>query len=150
MLNFFSPIPSISFNLSILLSRICKVSLPNAFTIFLAVTGPIPCIIPVLKYFSISFDDEGNFSLYSFILNCLPNCLCWINVPLTSICCPSCSRGITPTIVISSLLAVIFATVYPVSSLLNIIASTEPSNTSDSIYISNPSKVLSCNYIIIS
>ena len=41
------------------------------------------------------------------------------------------------------------ATVYPVSSLLNIIASTKPSNTSDSIYISNPSKVLSCNYFII-
>ena len=37
-----------------------KVSLPKAFTIFLAVTGPIPRIIPVLKYFSISFDDEGN------------------------------------------------------------------------------------------
>ena len=60
--NFFLPIPSISFNLSILLSKILRVSSPNLFTIFFAVTGPIPCIIPEDKYFSIPSFEVGNIS----------------------------------------------------------------------------------------
>ena len=130
MLNFFSPIPSTSFNRSILLSSISNVSTPNALTIFLAVTGPIPWIIPVLKYFSISLAEVGRISLYSSTLNCLPNCLWFIQFPFISICCPSFINGIIPTIVTTSLFAVIFATIYPLSSLLNIIASTKPSNIS--------------------
>lgn len=71
--NFFLPIPSISFNLSILLSKILRVSSPNLFTIFFAVTGPIPCIIPEDKYFSIPSFEVGNISSHSSTLNCFPN-----------------------------------------------------------------------------
>ena len=75
IVNFFLPIPSTSISLSILFSITFKVSSPKWLTIFFAVTGPIPYIIPALKYFSIASTFVGNISSKSSILNCFPNCL---------------------------------------------------------------------------
>ena len=70
---FLSPIPSISFNLSMLFSSMSKDSSANFSTIFFAVTGPIPEITPEAKYLSIPIAVFGRVSSHNSTLNCSPN-----------------------------------------------------------------------------
>lgn len=49
-----------------------RVSSPNLSTIFLAVAGPTPFIIPFAKYFSKASLLLGSFFSKYSILNCLP------------------------------------------------------------------------------
>ena len=128
--NFFSPMPSISINLSIWFSIISKVSSPNLSIIFLAVTGPIPWITPALKYFSIPSNEFGSTSSYSCMLNWFPNCLCTVQYPLSFTFWPSFINGTVPTALIKFFSLLILQTTYPVSSLLNTILSTNPFRTS--------------------
>ena len=59
------------------------VSSPNNFTIFFAVAGPIPLIVPFDKYFSNDSNVFGIIFSNVSTLNCIPYSLCVTKLPIT-------------------------------------------------------------------
>ena len=78
------------------------VSSPNVPTIFFAVAGPIPFIVPLAKYLSSASKVCGIIFSNVSILNCLPYSWCSINTPLTFNVSPEFIKGKYPTTVVSS------------------------------------------------
>ena len=103
------PLTSVSFcGLNSITSNVAS---PNLLTIDKAVTGPMPLINPLLKYFIIPSFVFG-FAIFAVLtLNCSPYLLCLIKLPSSSTHSPCEICGNFPTAVIFSPLQSITATV---------------------------------------
>ncbi len=75
---------------------------PKRSTMYPAVFGPMPLIVPEAKYFKNCAEFSGIVLLNSDILNCLPKLWCDSHRPVISTFSPGAISGRIPTHVTSS------------------------------------------------